>query len=56
MQDLCFDLVSVILKKEIEGIYGARSVRLVDFWNETQVREPESVEEIEDVFFWEVLE
>lgn len=56
MLDLCIDLVSESVKNELERVYGVRSVRLVDFWNETQVREPESVEEIEDVFFWEVLQ
>jgi hypothetical protein len=56
MQDLLHDFITEQIKKDLEKVYGSSSSNLIDFWNETQVRESESIEEVEDVFFWEILE
>ena len=46
----------LMVTEELMKIWGEEdTLKLVDLWNLTQIREPYSVEEVEDLFF-EVLE
>jgi hypothetical protein len=45
-----------IVTQEILDFWGSRDGKiLLDFWDSTQVRDPYNAEEVEDLFFGEVM-